>query len=213
MAIAVLAIVMITATVLLSTQLVRGGPTDALTGAPDDCEAINVSDYNAVIADAFTGVPLEPFHDVHYADDGSWWCSTKPDAHQYCPTASCDSAEFGGLIYNRLSIDFETDCSDICGLTDDQREEIRGQERKGYEDWSWAIPGHIFHTEEASWHDYHPVYGSIISVYQYENLQIIIKLQVFYDGPVGSSDRLMEAFVDANRETAELLRDRAVERR
>ncbi len=215
MAIALLAAVMVVASLLISTQLSRSGSESGLTGAPGDCEAIDISGYNAVITDMFTGVLLDPFHDAddaHYADDGGWWCTTAPDPQRYCPVDSCDSAEYSGLTYNRLWIEVTTDCSDICGLTEREREEIQNTKREKYEGWEWVIRGYIFHTEEAPWLDYRPVRGSIISIYEYENLQILIKLHVIYDAPAGSSDERMEAFTAVNRETAEAIRDRVIGR-
>lgn len=202
----------------------REDEVPALLGAVEgECSELDVSPYNSVMADGFA---FAPFMTFDHADRSSTYgsaystCETTPDLDNLCETGSQECTD---LIYvageHNLWVDIAYDCDGFCGLTEEEAAEI--PEKEKVEGWDWAVPA--FASRQLSGEDrmnggtYH---GQLISVYQYENLQITIDLELGYapertatEEDLNRYDEDLQRFAALNQTLAEDIRDSAIARR
>jgi hypothetical protein len=202
------------ATIVVTETRSQDGP---LTGFKEECASIGIDGYNDFISKISVDVPFEPFDSspaTFYASDSmESYCSARPDEGLHDPGDEVGkiTPEYHSAMVNRLSIKINYGDShfsselNIDGGTADHEENIKG--------WDFAIPG-VLEVYDEKWTTYiDTLRGVVTSVYELENLQVVIELTIRLEQNLNTANDEYQAIVALNQEVAEGIRDRAIERR
>lgn len=191
------------------------GHGEELRGQDSECESIDIGDYNSVLTTWFDGVPVEPFGDSggneYDEDTTASYCFTSPDPDHYCTGGGgCEvTAEYHAAIVQRVSIrisygEHHYDVEKNLGKTSDSTASI--------ESWDLAVPGITSVDMTPIWADIETLTGTVVSVFEYENLQVVIDSDILMEDRADISGEGVERLVSVHQEIADGIRERAVER-
>ncbi|THV22042.1 hypothetical protein [Glycomyces paridis] len=188
----------------------------------DQCEQIDITSYNSIMAEDFVYRPFVDFKlaDLGVANEDFSTCGTEPDLDDLCVEESEEcSALLAVVIEHSLWISIDFDCVGFCFLTEEELAEV--PEKTQLEGWDWAILNYTTKTVEGEDRMQGGTYrGKMISIFQYENLQITIDLRIGFGMEDSTTDEewnrfstAFEQFEAVNLEVAEDIRDSAIARR
>jgi hypothetical protein len=193
-----------------------------LRATDGECDQIDVAPYNVIMSEDFTYEPFMTFEEADsetYVSNNSL-CGTEPDLSQLCAEESEACSELlHVVIEHSLWVSIDYDCVGFCFLTEEELSSA--PEKEHAEGWDWAIPAYfsreILGEDRMIGGTYR---GNLISIFQFENLQVTINLDIGY-GPeskvteedLDRFDTAMQHFAEVNQGIAEDIRDSAIDRR